>query len=331
MPTPPSWPGPLGITLEGRETLAEAAALARAAEAGGAATLWVGSHLFLRDPITLALTALAATTRLRVALMAMSPYAMHPVHLAMAAATLAEAHPGRVVLCLGAGAPADRAAAGIAAPQPAATLREALLVCRGLLAGEAVRHEGQVFRLPGQRALVGGAAAVPLVLAATRPAMLRVAGRHADGVLLSGGSSAAYVRQCLEVVGEAAAGRSVARISLVYATPVAPGEDRAARLAGVRRRLATVLRGAHHAPNLAAAGTVLDQARLLALSQANDWPAALALITPEVVARHAAAGTPGEIAAAVRALRAAGLDEVALAALTTPGEIAATLAAGGGA
>ena len=322
------WPGRLGLTLEGRETLPEIAALARAAEASGACTFWVGSHLFLRDPITMALTALNATARMRVALMAMSPYAMHPVHIAMAAATLAEAHPGRVLLCLGAGAPADREAAGIAAPQPAATLREALLLCRGLFAGEAVRHAGQVFSLPGQRALIGGAAAIPLILAATRPAMLRTAGRHADGVLLSGGSSAAYVRQCLDIVGEAAAGRPVARISLVYAATVGAGQDRAARLAGVQRRLATVLRGAHHAANLAAAGTELDQARLLAVSQAGDWPAALDLITPAVVARHAAAGSPSEIAAAIAALHAAGLDEVALAALTDPRDVALALAAG---
>ncbi len=326
--TPPPWTSRFGVTLEGRESLAEIAVLARAAEAGGAGTFWVASHLFLRDPITMALVVLGATTRLRVALMAMSPYAMHPVHLAMAAATLAELHPGRVVLCLGAGAPADREAAGIAAPQPAKALREALLLCRGLLAGEAVKLDGDVFRTPGQRSLVGGAAAVPVVLAATRPAMLRVAGRHADGVLLSGGSAPAYIRQCLDIVGEAAAGRSVASISLVYAAPVASAPGRAAAIAGVRRRLALVLRGAHHAPNLAAAGTVLDQARLMALTQANDWNAALELITPQVVTNHAAAGEPAELAEAFTTLHAAGLDEVALAALTGPADILATLEAG---
>ncbi|MEJ0071273.1 MAG: LLM class flavin-dependent oxidoreductase [Pseudomonadota bacterium] len=51
--------------------------------------------------------ALAATTRIRVALMAMSPYSTHTVFAAMAAATLDEMFPGRVTLCLGVGAPAD--------------------------------------------------------------------------------------------------------------------------------------------------------------------------------------------------------------------------------
>src|ERR1035441_2822707 len=93
----------LGVASDGRATLTEFVALARAAEAGGASTIWVASHLFLRDPITAAHAALAGTTRIRVALMAMSPYSVHPVFIGMAAAALDELFPGRVVLCLGAG------------------------------------------------------------------------------------------------------------------------------------------------------------------------------------------------------------------------------------
>lgn len=323
-----AWPDRLGVTIEGRETPAQVAAMARAAEEGGAGTFWVASHLFLRDPIALAMVALQATQRIRVALMALSPYAMHPVHIAMAAATLAEMHPGRVVLCLGTGAPADREAAGIDAPQPVATLREAISICRALPAGEAVRHDGRAFHLPGQRALAGGAVAVPIILAASRPGMLRLAGEAADGVLLSGGSSAAYVRQCLDAVATAARGRAVARIGLVYAVPVAAEADRDAALAPVRRRLAAVLRGAHHVPNLAAAGTALDQARLMALTQGGDWDAAQALIDEDVLARHAVLGTGADLAAGIAAFHAAGLDEVALAGLHGTDEILATLRAG---
>jgi 5,10-methylenetetrahydromethanopterin reductase len=325
-----SWPSRLGVSLEGRETLASIPAIARAAEAGGAGTLWVASHLFLRDPVTMAQVALGATTKLRVALMAMSPYAMHPVHIAMAAAALDELHPGRVVLCLGTGAPADRDAAGIPAPQPLATLREAIAICRGLLAGETVKLEGRVFRLDGQRRLAAGPAQVPVVLAASRPGMLKLAGEVADGVLLSGGSSRPFVRQCLDIVGEAAAGRDVARMGLVYAAHVPPGAERATALAPVRRRLAFVLRGAHHAGNLEAAGTVLDQARLYALTQAGEWDAAMAMLSDAAVASHAAAGTPAELAAALDDYRAAGLDEVVLANLADAAAIETTLHAAGG-
>lgn len=326
-----TWPSHLGTSLEGRAPLATVPALARAAEAGGAGTLWVASHLFLRDPVTTALLALQSTSRMRVALMAMSPYAMHPVHVAMAAAALDELHPGRVVLCLGTGAPADQEAAGIAAPRPLATLRDAVLMCRGLFSGEAVRHEGEVFRLGGQRGLANGAAAVPVVLAASRPRMLRLAGEVADGVLLSSASSEPYVRQCLAVVAEGAAGRPVARLGLVYAAEVSSGADRSAALAPVRRKLAFILRGGHHAANLAAAGSVLDQARLWDLTQAGDWDGGMALITDAVVANHAAAGTPAEISAAIAGFRRAGLDEVVVAGVEAPAAVTSVLRAAGGA
>src|SRR4029077_3490610 len=117
---------------------------AQAAEEGGASTLWIACHLYLRDPVTTAALALGATTRIKIALMAMSPYSVHPVFIAMAAASLDEMYPGRVILCLGVGAPADLEAAGIESPRPLATIGEAVRICRSLFAGEMVDFQGQV-------------------------------------------------------------------------------------------------------------------------------------------------------------------------------------------
>ena len=78
----------IGVSSDGRASLAEFIAQTKAAEAGGASAIWVACHLFLRDPITAAHAALAATSRIRVALMAMSPYSMHPVYIAMATAAI---------------------------------------------------------------------------------------------------------------------------------------------------------------------------------------------------------------------------------------------------
>ena len=111
--------------MDGRAPIADIPAQARAAEEGGASTLWIACHLYLRDPVTMAALALGATPRIKVALMAMSPYSIHPVVIAMAAASLEEMFPGRVILCLGVGAPADLKAAGIDSPRPIRTLTEA--------------------------------------------------------------------------------------------------------------------------------------------------------------------------------------------------------------
>src|SRR5258707_7708305 len=132
-----------GIGMDGRAPIADIAAQAKAAEEGGASTLWIACHLYLRDPITTAALALGATKKIRIALMAMSPYSTHPVFIAMAAATLEEMYPGRVILCLGAGAPADLKAAGIEATRPLVTIDETVKICRALLAGELGDFDGQ--------------------------------------------------------------------------------------------------------------------------------------------------------------------------------------------
>ena len=196
----------IGIAMDGRAPIADIPAQARAAEEGGASTLWIACHLFLRDPITTAAIALGATSRIKVALMAMSPYSVHPVFTAMAAATLDEMYPGRVILSLGAGAPADLKAAGIEATKPLATLTEAIAVSRALFAGELVKFEGKRLQVQGRR-LVNGGRRIPIVLAASRPNMLALAGEASDGVLISAATAPAFVRACLEQVEAGAAGR----------------------------------------------------------------------------------------------------------------------------
>jgi 5,10-methylenetetrahydromethanopterin reductase len=313
----------IGVAFDGRAPVATIAEQARLAEAGGATTLWIASHLFLRDPITSAALALGATTHIRVALMAMSPYSMHPVFAAMAAATLDEMYPGRVTLCLGVGAPADLTAAGIAAPKPLATLREAIELSRALLSGAPVRHAGEIFQVSDRR-LVNGAGRVPIVLAASGPQMLELAGRAADGVLISAATSVPFIRWCLDHVERGAAGRPVAKGALVYTSVAARAGDAHDK---VRRKLGFVLRGAHHARNLALAGTALHQGALGAAYRTEDWPTVDRLIDDAVVRNHAASGTPADVRAAFAAYHAIGLDEVIVGGADTPDDVRDCLAA----
>ena len=44
----------LGIAMDGRAPIRDIPAQAKAAEEGGATTLWIACHLYLRDPITTA-------------------------------------------------------------------------------------------------------------------------------------------------------------------------------------------------------------------------------------------------------------------------------------
>jgi len=302
---------PVGVAFDGRNTIPEARAQALAAEAAGASSLWVSSHLFLRDPFASAAAILQATQKVRVALLAVSPQMMHPVHIAMAAATLDEIAPGRVAMCIGTGAPGDLADAGVEARRPLATLAETVAVLRALLSGEQARYEGEIFRLRGRR-MVRGAKDVPVFIAASRPKSLELAGRIADGVVLSNSASVEFVRWSLDHFDRGAQGRKVTRAGLVYALATAEPADALNRF---RRQLGITLRAEHHAMNLQLAGSSLDQRGLRDAMEREDWVTFERLVTDDTVRRHTACGTAAEVRARLEAYRGAGLDEVVLGGL----------------
>jgi 5,10-methylenetetrahydromethanopterin reductase len=317
----------IGVSLEGTEPPGTLRAIAEIADVAGAATLWVACHLFRREPVAMAAMALSASRRIGVGLMAMSPYSVHPVYATMAAATLEEYFPGRVQLCFGVGAPRDLDAAGIASPRSVRTLRETLEIARALLSGETIAFAGERFRVTGRR-LINGPRQLPILLAASGPQMLELAGAAADGVLISGGTSPAFIGWSLDLVrrGEQASGRRVRKIALVHA---AVADDERSAHDRLRRNLAFILRGAHHARNLALAGTPLDQAALADAFAREAWSEVDALVTDDVVRRHAASGTVEQATAALVRYRDVGLDEIVLSGVTDGDTLSCLLAAAG--
>ena len=310
-----------GISMDGRAPVTDIPAQAKAAEEGGASTLWIACHLYLRDPITIAALALGATRRIRIALMAMSPYSVHPVFIAMAAATLEEMYPGRVILCLGAGAPADLNAAGLEATRPLVSIDETVKICRALLAGEMADFQGQMFRVSGRR-LANGGRNVPIVLAASRTRMLKLAGRESDGVLISAATSPPFVKACLAEA--ASANPAFKKVGIVYTKLGATEKE---GIDPIRRPIGFVLRGAHHAENIRLSGARLDQAALATAYAAENWAEVDRLVSDDVVRRHAACGTPDQVRAKLEEYRAIGLDEVVIGGMDDAPSIAAALAA----
>jgi|SRR4051812_16945903 len=111
-------PARIGVSYEGGHPPQTLREIVQTADELGAGTLWAASHLFLREPIANAGMVLAHTKMLGAALMAMSPYTVHPVYATMAAAALDEWFPGRVQLCFGSGAPRDLESVGLVAKGP---------------------------------------------------------------------------------------------------------------------------------------------------------------------------------------------------------------------
>jgi 5,10-methylenetetrahydromethanopterin reductase len=221
-------------------------------------------------------------------------------------------YPGRVILCFGSGAPADLKAAGIESPKPLVAIGEAVKICRQLFAGEMADFHGQMFTVAGRR-LVNGGRTIPIVVAASRPNMLRLAGRQTDGVLISAATSPPFVKACLDQVGGGH------KSCIVY--------TRLGAIDSVRRPIGFVLRGAHHAENIRLGGARLDQQALAAAYAAENWSEVDRLVSDDVVRRHAACGTAQEVRAKLDEYRAIGLDEVVLGGLDDAAAIAAVLKA----
>jgi 5,10-methylenetetrahydromethanopterin reductase len=236
---------------------------------------------------------------------------------------LNELFPGRVSLCLGVGAPVDLANAGIEAKAPLRPMREAIRLCRSLLAGETVHHEGERFQVQGQ-ALSVGCQPVPILLAASGPRMLQLAGAETDGIVLSAGASVQYLEWCIDQARPTRAATHVRVHAFVY---TAVSEDPAAAYDRMRRPLSTTLQGAHHAPNLEMAGSQLNQPMLIEAIAAGDHTRADSLIDDEIVRHHAAAGGAAEAASRIGAYRAAGADNIVLPATRSADEIRSALAA----
>lgn len=163
--------------------LGDLIALAKAVDDLAYDSIWI-PEFGSRDAILVAALMGTKTRRARVATGVVPVFSRNPVSLSLAAASAAEATRGRFVLGLGAG---HRQTAegwyGATWRDPRSRLGEAVEVVRAILSGKRVNHDGDLrvdgFHLPQTPP------AVPIFVGALSPDTLRMAGRMADGVLLT--------------------------------------------------------------------------------------------------------------------------------------------------
>jgi len=228
----------------------ELRALAEAAEDAGFDQLWVSNDLFLRSAPVLVAALATRTSRIALGIGVMNPYSVHVSELAMLAATMQEVSGGRFMLGLGAGSEEFLGWAGISRAEPLATTRTALVTLRALLGhGDATDAEeapegkdrallpdwfgrDSMLRFPVPRP-------VPVYIGAMGPKMLRMAGRHADGVLPLLYPPERYARVREQVLAGAADGhRDAADLDLPACFWVSLSSDPAAGRAALAEKLA---------------------------------------------------------------------------------------------
>lgn len=242
-----------------------------------------------------------------------------PAVIAQSAATVAAASGGRFVLGLGTSSNVIvESWNGIPFDRPYQRVRDTVRCVKALLAGEKVTQEYETFTVRGMRLAAPPPGPVPVMVAALRPGMLRLAGREGDGAIINW-LSAGDVRTVAPHVRETDPDKEIVARIFVCAT----GDADRARAVG-RRLIAAYL----NVPVYAAFQEWLGRGDALRKMwdawRAGDRAAALDAIPDDLVDEFFIHGPAGACRERVEAYREAGVTTPVLM-LVDPDDPAAAL------
>ena len=289
------------------------------AEASGYDRVWVVDSQMLWEDVWVYLTrALLATERIQLGVAVANPLTRHYTVSASSAATLAQLHPGRVILGLGRG---DSAVRTLGLKQMATKkFGEVVPRIRSLLSAEEIVTDTGPIRI---RWATGEH--VPIAIAATGPRNLRLAGALADIAMPQVGANPAAVRWAVEQIraGATDAGRDPDEVEIAIFCGMWVSDDldesreesrwaaacAANHIGDVMQRVPD-----HGMPEeltrvVAARTLAYDyyEGHLDAAAEHNAW------VTPELIDDFAITGPPDRCLERIRELAEAGVDEISTA------------------
>ena len=214
----------ISLGVSPREPLSRTAELARAVDDQGFEALWyIDFQLGMKDVYAAMNLAALSTENVLIGAGVTNLVTRHPTVTANATAALDELSGGRALLGLGAGWSAVLGAGG--APSRLKDLRSGIDEFRQLFSGGPCELYGTQVRMATARRQI------PIYLAVSQPAMLRLAGETCDGAVLMGAADPAfcswqldYIHQGLEAAGR---DRSELTVDLVVTMSVDADEARA--------------------------------------------------------------------------------------------------------
>ncbi len=310
------------ITLEAEITPGmsprDAVDLAVRCEEVGFDRLGVSDVVFWPDCFVLQGLIAQATERIHIGSMVTNPYSRHPAVLAGAVAALQELSGGRMFLGIGVGAGLEDLR--ISYPRPVRALREAITGIRGLLAGETVDLDGEMFPIDGAVLVRPPEVPVPISVGTRSRQVMMLAGELADIALVGARHFTAALadryRGWLEA-GAARGGRSADDIDIAPRLTLCVSND------GDLARRSVVRYVAHYLAIIRPAGIEPDRLAAIdaALARAEGWyfdidrrdpPELFDLVTDEWIRRYAVVGAPDEIPAQIRAVTDLGFTSASL-------------------
>ena len=262
------------------KTFAEKVEGFRRLDADGFASAWL-PNVFDHDTMSVIVAAGAATERVRLGVDVVPTYSRHPIVMAQQALSAQAASGGRFILGIGLSHQiVIENQFGADFSKPVRHMREYLTVLKGLMAGDRVDFQGEVFSVRGAQIRVPDAEPPPVIVAALGPQMLRVSGRLADGTVtwLAG---AGYLEETVvPTIRQAAAEADRPDPRIVVGLPIALTDD----VAATTERIALAYRFYNDLPSY----------QRVIRGSGGEGPADVALIGDEAAAGGGAAPAQGD-------------------------------------
>lgn len=244
----------------------------------------------------LALTA-AWEPRLRLGTAIVPAYTRSPGCFAQSVASMADAAPGRFAIGIGSSSNVIvERWNGLAFEEPYKKVRDVVRFLRDALTGEKVTKTYDTFAINGFRLGIRPEQQPPILVAALRPGMLRLAAREADGTIINW-LSPGDVAKVREVIDEAAGGEQREVVARIFCCP---SENADAVRAAARFAIAAYL----NVPVYAEFHKWLGRGEMLQPMwdawAAGDRKQALAEIPDEVVDELIVHGSPDQCRATIQ-------------------------------
>jgi alkanesulfonate monooxygenase SsuD/methylene tetrahydromethanopterin reductase-like flavin-dependent oxidoreductase (luciferase family) len=294
------------------------ASVVTAEEAGYAFAWLVDSQVLWQDAYVYMTRGLVATERITFGTAVTNPVTRHVTVTASCFATLGKLHPGRVALGIGRGDSSVRTM-GLP-PARTAQFEQYVSSLRALMAGRSVELNGTEVRVPW----IDRDSGVPIMMSATGPKNLRLAGALADRVMLYVGVTPEAVSWAINHMrsGARAAGRDPDDVKISILCAMRVSDDHQAAANACRWAPAAC---ANHIADMARNNPDTDMPevmrRLLEARHRYDYYAGhldsgadhAAYLTTELIDDFAIAGPVSACLQKLRALAEIGVDEVSVA------------------
>jgi len=164
--------------------------LGQLAEELGYGCVWTANHVAAPDPFMSFMPLAEASDVISMGPVAVSPFELHPIKIANQLLTLNQMASGRARVVVGGGGGAI-IAMGLKPgrrtmmPRMVRAVREAIEIVQGAGRHKPFNYEGELFQISGYNATWAQADAPQVYAAASKPQMLSMAGKIADGVMMS--------------------------------------------------------------------------------------------------------------------------------------------------